>query len=1041
MVDKLREVYESDPLAMASAYGVEAVDPEETVQAAKDVAQFGWESLPGVGTYYTVQDITEELEQENPNYMRIGMLAGTEVIGLIPGIGDAAANMIRKGADLAKPAQEVVEVTSDIPKVTRKDADVLQAENLLDDPDALKAWQEENKLPETQRQANPEESQLAADALFEGEATSQETRRRIREAIPAPQEYTAEQVMEMMPTVTEVTGSLGKKAGKYGILGVKGFDLKEGQKVSSRLDIPAYNNYNTWVVSIHDGTKDAGLVEGFGQAVRLKNIEFKSNVGLPAIDIARGKRFVKATGEDAPKPQGKATIARIFGEYTSEDPYDLQRQAADIIASGSEEWTQVGMNPYRGSAFYDKKTGMPVFEADEVIQVGPLVLAKNVKKPTISQMKEMAVRTRDGKLRMFNEGGMAMDEQMNAVFKSSRTGYAVGGSVDLDSVPDNTVGMDPVSGNEIPLGSLPEEVRDDIPAQLSEGEYVVPADVVRYYGVKFFEDLRAEAKFGYQDMNENGRIGGEPAGMEMVEPEDDMMFDISELEVMEVPDEPVGAFFGGFFSKKEKKSPEQTVRDRFEAVSQREKQKRTVVKNADGTTKTVYSTMKNPPPSNDDNNSGSNYSGPSIAEQINFGGDYEDVSSSPSSSGSKSKSKSKESLASKSVRRAYTGREEPEQGVNLLENKPDAFGNLAKALGFADGGYALNPGDPGYDEMGSLGLGSEGLPLGTGQNINEDAVIEMVAYVNEEGRVIYIMHINGVPQNEVPPGFYIRTEEESTPEGDATDAQPAPQVVTQSDDNDDGPDMPMPTPIDYQNLTLDEMQELMDDMNSPTTKAVTLGVAAMAGPVGLLLKGAMMHQERQIMKEMERRLSGELTTQDRARLEGMIQEAEGKKGGIFAPLKGKMADLIIGEEQGPGMDIQPPKTYTPEVAAGSVTLPTTPKPEGMLETSTDDLVKAFAPPEQFAMEEYQRAQQRKAEREAAEAAAAAAAAEPAPKATYSESSAADVIQKMKDRGASASAVKAAEKESAKVKSAVEDINRGVQRGFKKGGLASKKKKK
>ena len=29
------------------------------------------------------------------------------------------------------------------------------------------------------------------------------------------------------------------------------------------------------------------------------------------------------------------------------------------------------------------------------------------------------------------------------------------------------------------------EVRDDIPAMLSEGEYVVPADVLRYYGVNF----------------------------------------------------------------------------------------------------------------------------------------------------------------------------------------------------------------------------------------------------------------------------------------------------------------------------------------------------------------------------------------------------------------------------------------------------------------------------------------------------------------------------------------------------------------------------
>ena len=56
--------------------------------------------------------------------------------------------------------------------------------------------------------------------------------------------------------------------------------------------------------------------------------------------------------------------------------------------------------------------------------------------------------------------------------------------------------VDPVSGNDVPPGSLPEEVRDDIPAMLSEGEYVVPADVLRFYGVKFFEDLRNEAKIG-----------------------------------------------------------------------------------------------------------------------------------------------------------------------------------------------------------------------------------------------------------------------------------------------------------------------------------------------------------------------------------------------------------------------------------------------------------------------------------------------------------------------------------------------------------------
>jgi hypothetical protein len=86
------------------------------------------------------------------------------------------------------------------------------------------------------------------------------------------------------------------------------------------------------------------------------------------------------------------------------------------------------------------------------------------------------------------------DEQTDAVFKSSRTD------------------VDPVSGNEVPPGSLPEEVRDDIPAQLSEGEYVVPADVLRFYGMKFFEDLRKEAKMELARMDAEGRIGGEPMG-------------------------------------------------------------------------------------------------------------------------------------------------------------------------------------------------------------------------------------------------------------------------------------------------------------------------------------------------------------------------------------------------------------------------------------------------------------------------------------------------------------------------------------------------
>jgi len=113
----------------------------------------------------------------------------------------------------------------------------------------------------------------------------------------------------------------------------------------------------------------------------------------------------------------------------------------------------------------------------------------------------------------FAQGGSTMNEQTEMAFMQQ------GG------LKDDGMNKDPVSGNSVPNGSMANEVRDDIPAQLSEGEYVVPADVVRYYGVKHFEDIRNKAKSGLQSMEANGRIGGEPvpvggpkAGMQQQQP-------------------------------------------------------------------------------------------------------------------------------------------------------------------------------------------------------------------------------------------------------------------------------------------------------------------------------------------------------------------------------------------------------------------------------------------------------------------------------------------------------------------------------------------
>ena len=96
---------------------------------------------------------------------------------------------------------------------------------------------------------------------------------------------------------------------------------------------------------------------------------------------------------------------------------------------------------------------------------------------------------------------MDKDKQMEMLFEEG-------------GIADDGMSVDPVSGNQVPAGSMASEVRDDVPAQLSEGEYVVPADVTRYYGVKFFEDLRTQAKMGLGEMEQEGRIGGEPVAVE-----------------------------------------------------------------------------------------------------------------------------------------------------------------------------------------------------------------------------------------------------------------------------------------------------------------------------------------------------------------------------------------------------------------------------------------------------------------------------------------------------------------------------------------------
>ena len=99
--------------------------------------------------------------------------------------------------------------------------------------------------------------------------------------------------------------------------------------------------------------------------------------------------------------------------------------------------------------------------------------------------------------------------------------------------------VDPVSGNDVPPGSTQEEVRDDIPARLSEGEFVFPADVVRYIGLEKLMMMRQEAKAGLKRMEEMGQMGNAD---EATLP-DDIPFTIDDLDM---DDDTIEANIGTF---------------------------------------------------------------------------------------------------------------------------------------------------------------------------------------------------------------------------------------------------------------------------------------------------------------------------------------------------------------------------------------------------------------------------------------------------------------------------------------------------------------
>jgi hypothetical protein len=159
--------------------------------------------------------------------------------------------------------------------------------------------------------------------------------------------------------------------------------IKNGIIVGLRLDIPAYKNNNTWVVSVHEGDTNAGKAISYTNVAKIKNVKFGVEP-KGALAIAAGVP--------------KTTIGRMFGEWeniegdTLEEKGDNAKKLIEEIVN-DPNYVQVGMNPFRHSYFYDRSSdiGRPIRSAEEVIQVGGLVYAK---KPVYGEWTDEAYRVK-----------------------------------------------------------------------------------------------------------------------------------------------------------------------------------------------------------------------------------------------------------------------------------------------------------------------------------------------------------------------------------------------------------------------------------------------------------------------------------------------------------------------------------------------------------------------------------------------------------------------------------------------------------------------
>jgi hypothetical protein len=128
-------------------------------------------------------------------------------------------------------------------------------------------------------------------------------------------------------------------------------------------------------------------------------------------------------------------------------------------------------------------------------------------KKTTQLDRKKADKNKDGKLSKYEEltGEAVQDAMADDPEQDEKVMMSCGGMA--------TMGEGMMS-DQMPIGATSAEVADDIEAMISENEYVLPANVVKWHGLKHIMDMQNEAEMGLMMMHGSGLIQEVESGTE-----------------------------------------------------------------------------------------------------------------------------------------------------------------------------------------------------------------------------------------------------------------------------------------------------------------------------------------------------------------------------------------------------------------------------------------------------------------------------------------------------------------------------------------------